>query len=270
MTASLAAFKRGDVDFITTIDAARPENVIDFSREISNAKLHTTMNIRSFILVFTKRGLAELSSEQRFLIGNKVKEAFLKGFKDASGYQESFQYFPSFADGGLSKDEIAELQAHRAKATGTLPRNLKLAVVRLGDKEKFVNMFKESMPEVAVDVGPPPEFTKYDNPEDMPQMFLGGPDTGFLEDIGLLSYSLSAGLFGMSKPEREKWLADYMLITDKEERLEKLRAIHKQVLTTPVIIPLMVAPYVALIKGGWALDFPQYYGNSPLWQIRSI
>lgn len=270
MTASLSNFKEGKVDFITTIDAARPEHVIDFSREVSNSKLHTTMNIRSFVLVFTKRGLTELSQSQRVAIGKKVKEAFLKGFKDASGYQESFQYFPSFADGGLAKDEVAELQDRQNKADAPLPKGLKLVAVRVGDKEKFVNMFKDVLPEGDVDVGSPPEFTKYDRPEDMPHMFLGGPDTGFLEDIGLISYSLSAGIFGMTKAEREIWLSKYMTITSKEERLEKLHALHKQVLTEPVIIPLMVAPYVALIKKGWALDFPQYYGNSPLWLIRKI
>lgn len=270
MTASLSAFKAGKIDFITTIDAARPERVIDFSREVSNAKLHTTMNIRSFVLAFSKRGLAELSPEQRVLIGKKVKEAFLSGFKDASGYQESFQFFPSFADGGLSKEDVAVLHNRQQKADGSLPKKLKLVVVRLGDKEKFVNMFKDVLPGVEIEVGTPPEFTKYEKPEDMPQMFLAGPDTGFLEDIGLISYSLSSGLFGMTKPEREKWLSDYMLVTSKEERLEKLRGLHKQVLTEPVIIPLMVAPYVALIKDDWALDFPQYYGNSPLWLIRAI
>jgi hypothetical protein len=270
MTASLSSFKEGKIDFITTIDAARPEHVIDFSREVSGAKLHTTMNIRSFVLAFSKRGLAELTPDQRILIGKKVKEAFLKGFKGASGYQESFQYFPSFADGGLSKEAVAEIQEQQAKVGGAVPKKLKLVVVRLGDKEKFVSMFKDALPEAEIEVGTPPEFTKYDNAEDVPHMFLAGPDTGFLEDIGLLSYSLSSGLFGMTKPEREKWLAEYMVIPGKEERLEKLRAIHKQVLTEPVIIPLMVAPYVALIKSGWALDFPQYYGNSPLWLIRAI
>lgn len=270
MTESLSAFRAGKIDFITTIDAARPEHVIDFSRETSDARLHTTMNIRSFVLAFSKRGLAELTPTQRILIGKKIKEAFLNGFKDASGYQESFQYFPSFSDGAITKEEVAQLREHQDKASGQVPKKLKLVVVRLGDKEKFVKMFKDVLPDVDVEVGTPPEFTKYSKPEDMPHMFLAGPDTGFLEDIGLISYSLSSGLFGMTKPEREKWLSDYMLITDKEERLRRLRALHKKVLTEPVIIPLMVAPYVALIKNGWSLNFPQYYGNSPLWLIKAI
>ncbi|MGE0527850.1 MAG: ABC transporter substrate-binding protein [Bdellovibrionales bacterium] len=270
MNGSLTAFREGRVDFITSIDSARPEHVIDFSREVSGAKLHTTMNIRSFVLAFSKRGLEELTPEQRILIGRKVKEAFVNGFKDASGYQESFQYFPSFAEGGLSKEEISELEARRVQASGEIPRNLKLVLCRVGDKEKFISMFKDTLAGVKVDTGTPPEFTRYERPEDIPHMFLAGPDTGFLEDIGLISYSLSAGLFGLTKPEREKWLSDYMLVTSKEERLAQLRALHKQVLNEPVIIPLMVAPYVALIREGWALDFPQYYGNNPLWQIRAI
>lgn len=270
MTASLASFKNGDVDFITSIDAARPERVIDFSREVGGAKLHTTMNIRSFVLAFSKRGLTELTQSQRVLIGQKVKAAFLEGFKDASGYEESFQYFPSFADGGLSTDDISDLRERQALATGEVPPRLKLVLIRMGDKDKFIRLFKDSLPGVEISEGSPPEFTKYENPNDMPHMFLAGPDTGFLEDIGLISYSLSSGLFGMTKKEREDWLSDYMLVTRKEERLERLRALHKKVLTDAVVIPLMVAPYVALVKEGWELNFPQYYGNSPLWLIKAI
>lgn len=267
---SLSAFKEGKVDFITTIDSASPESVIDFGHEVSNAKLHKTMNIRSFILAFSKRGLSELSSNQRILIGKKAKEAFLNGYKSASGYQESFQFLPSFADGGLTKEEVEVLKASQQKAEGEIPKKLKLVVIRMGDKEKFEKMFKDILPELEVEVGPPPEFGKYEKPEDVPHMSIGGPDTGFLEDIGLISYSLSAGLFGMTKLEREKWLSNYMSIPSKEERLLKLHELHKNQLTDPVVIPLMVAPYVAVIRSSWTLNFPQYYGNSPLWLIRSL
>ena len=269
-TASIDALKAGTVDFITTIDAARPEYVIDASREISNTKLHTTMNIRSIVLAFSSRGLKELSQNERILIGRKIKEAFLKGFAGASGYQESFQFFPSFADGGLSKPEVQTLKDRDAHAEGEIPKKLKLVVVRLGEREKFAKMFEDAIPGIEVEVGGPPEFGKFEDPNDMPHMSLTGPDTGFLEDIGLISYSLSSGLFGMTKPEREKWLSEYMLIPTKEERLHRLHALHLQVLTEPVIVPLMVAPYVALIRGKWALEFPQYYGNSPLWLIKAI
>ena len=268
-TDSLTAFKEGKVDFITTIDSAGPDKVIDFSRGVSNAKLHTTMNIRSFILAYSQRGLKELSLEQRILIGKKVKAAFLDAYKNASGYKESFQFLPSFADGGLTKEEVDSIKEQQEKAKGEAPEKLKLVVIRIGGKEKFEKIFKDILPGVEIVVGPPPEFAKFDNPADMPHMSIGGPDTGFLEDIGLISYSLSAGLFGMTKEERELWLRNYMSIPSKEERLIKLHDLHKKQLTDAIVIPLMVAPYVAMIRSNWDLNFPQYYGNSPLWLIKA-
>lgn len=266
-TASLKDFKEGKVDFITTIDSARPEEIIKLSREIGGTTLHTTMKIRSFVLTFTKRGLAELSARERRLIGKTVKNAFIQQFKNMPGYEITDQFFPAFGEGGLKEEVIDPIVEKMNESEGKIIKPLKVAIVRIGDKESFEKMLNPLFKDIAIEMSGPPEFTKYAHPEDEPHFFLAGPDTGFLEDIGLISYSLSAGLFGKNKSEREKWLGNYMSTSSKEERLQKLRDLHKEVLSNPVIVPMMVAPYTALARGSWSIDLPQYFANNPLWLL---
>ena len=102
----------------------------------------------------------------------------------------------------------------------------------------------------------------------MPDIFLGGPDTGFMEDIGLISYSINAGIFGLNKEDGQKWLKQYMQILDKKERLKKLRELHFKVLSEGTLIPLISAPYVALARKPWRMELPQIYANNPLWLVK--
>ena len=65
---------------MTTIDAARPEEVYILSKEVSGSELHTTQNIRIFGLFFTERGLRELSLEQRLALSQSVRTALRSKF----------------------------------------------------------------------------------------------------------------------------------------------------------------------------------------------
>lgn len=101
----------------------------------------------------------------------------------------------------------------------------------------------------------------------MPDCFISGPDTGFMEDIGLISYSMYAGFFGMNRSEGNKWLANYMGILEKKERLQKLKDLHLKSLKDAIIVPLVSAPYVALARKPWKIELSQIYANNPLWPI---
>jgi hypothetical protein len=51
---------------------------IDFSREFQDSVLHSTINIRMFVLNFTEQGMQKLSAQKRFLIGKSLKNIFRK------------------------------------------------------------------------------------------------------------------------------------------------------------------------------------------------
>lgn len=269
-TASLKLFDRGEVDFITTIDAAKPEDVISFSKGRSDSVLHTTANIRTIVLVFTERGLKELSARERLLIGRKVKENLWPYFSRLPGYESTDQYFPSFSYGAL--DEAALDRVKAELPTGELAldgKTLKMTTVRVGDISALRPLLEKAIPGLSLEEGANvPAFSKYEKLEDMPHVFIGGPDTGYHEDISLISYMLSSGVFGLTKDERATWLAKYMAIPEQPERLKVLKSIHEASLKSGVLMPLASCPYVALAKTGWKIELSQLFANNPIWLIK--
>lgn len=269
-TASLDLFEKGGVDFITTIDGAKPEDVIAYSRNHSDSVLHTTANIRTIVLVFTERGLKELSEHERLLIGKRVKEALWPYFSKLPGYESMDQYFPSFSYGALDESTIEKIKSELPSGNLDLKgKTLKLTTVRVGDVTALRPLIEGAIPGSQVEEGANvPAFSKYEKTEDMPYAFIGGPDTGYHEDISLISYMLVSGTFGMTKEERASWLAKYMAVPEQADRLKLLKSIHEESLRKGVLMPLASCPYVALAKKGWKIELSQLFANNPIWLIK--
>lgn len=269
-TASLNLFEKGEVDFVTTIDAAKPEDVIAFSKSHSDSVMHTTANIRTIVLVFTERGLKELSDGERRQVGKRVKDALWPYFSKIPGYEATDQYFPSFSYGALDEDTIRKIKSAVPVGDFSLrEKKLKLTTVRVGDISALRPLLEKAIPGIQAEEGSNvPTFSKYEKEEDMPHFFIGGPDTGYHEDISLISYMLNSGTFGMTKDERASWLAKYMKISDKEERLKMLKSIHESSLQKGVLVPLASCPYVALAKKGWKIELSQLFANNPIWLVK--
>lgn len=101
---SLKLFKEDKIDFITTIDSARSEEVYELGQNTTNAEFHSTANIRTFALFFTERGLKELNANQRALIGRKIKSSVSEHFLKLPGYENTNQFFPQHGDGSIDSD----------------------------------------------------------------------------------------------------------------------------------------------------------------------
>jgi hypothetical protein len=268
-TASLRLFKEGAVDHVTTIDAARPEEIISLAQEDRSAVLHTTANIRSIVLLFTDRGLKELSEAQRLAIGAKVRAAIVPYFSKLPGYEPALQYFPSFSHGALSDEVVNDIASRKTPEVRIDNLTIKISTVRVGDVEIFRKLINEFLPAAEIEEGKNvPAFTKYDSPSDMPHVAIGGPDTGYHEDISLISYMLVSGTFGMSPEERSAWLAKYMSLPKREERLEMLRTIHEESLRKGILVPLLACPYAAVTRQGWRIELSQLFANNPIWLIK--
>jgi len=265
---SLQAFDSGQVDAISTVDSIRPDDVIRFSRGREDSNLHLSMNIRCFLLVFTKRGLKEIPKNERYAIGERIRRAFVENFHKDDGFEPAHQFFPGFGEGALNKETLQKIDGHFSGTSQPDVSNLRLSAVRVGDVNTIQKIIKSELPDLKVEEGKNiPDFSKYQSPDEEPQMFINAPDVGFLEDIGLISYSLSAGYFGMNKNERAQWLAEYMAIPDKEHRIEKLVGLHKKILDEAVIVPLVVSPYVALARKPWNIGLSQLFANNPFWRF---
>lgn len=264
---SLKLFSENKVDMITTIDAARPEVVINLNKSKKGSVLHKTANIRTMALFFTERGLKELSLDERLYLSQKVREALTPHFSQLPGYEATYQFFPSFGDGAIDQDKAHKI-SERKTLTEILNKKLSITTVRIGDNSIFKDKIETQLPFVEVSEGQNvPAFSKYDSMESMPHAYIGGPDTGFNEDISLISYSLISGALGLPKAEVPGWLEKYMALPEKKDRMKMLQAVHQEALEKITLYPLFSCPYTALIQNGWNSKLPLIFANNPLWLI---
>jgi hypothetical protein len=186
-----------------------------------------------------------------------------------SGFERTDQFFPQYGDGAIEEGEVSTILSKFDQLKGKVDvRGAKLSIIRLGKVDEYKSKFETILPGLEVVEGKNlPAFSKFKNENDMPDMFINGPDTGFMEDIGLISYSLNAGYFGDVKKDIKKWLHDYMTIEGKDKRMDQLKALHKQTLEKSILVPLASSPYVALARKGWKIELSQIFANNPLWPV---
>ncbi|MBL7670304.1 MAG: hypothetical protein JNM39_07440 [Bdellovibrionaceae bacterium] len=266
---SLVALKEGRVDHLTTVDASKADEIIRFASKNSDFESHVTMKIRSLFIVFTERGQKEFSPGERRFIGEKMKTAFSKVYADVPGFEQRAEFFPSLGEGGLTTEQQEHLEKVRLQDLSSPKKHFKLGIIKRGAIEEWVKPINAELPvadcyhETNV-----PDFKKYEKEEDVPHAWVASTDTGFMEDISLISYSLNAGLLGLSKPARSQWLADYMATDDKALRIHKLKELHYKALSEPAIVPLMASPYAALVRKPWKVELSELYANNQLWRIK--
>lgn len=266
---ALALFDEGKVDHLLTTNASKIEEIINYARNHSDVQLHATMKIKNFVLIFTDRGKKELTADQRHIVGKKVREAFTKIYQGLPGYQPSEEFFPALGDGGLSDTQQAEIHRLIGQVKGDAPANLRIGLFKSGDFEQWATPIREVLPKADLYLEKVlPDLHVYKDPSEMPHAIIAGTDTGFMEDINLISYSLNTGFLGLKKSERPLWMANYMSLSHKEERTKVLRELHFKALADAAIVPLVIAPFVAIARKPWKMQLSEIYANNQLWLIK--
>jgi len=267
---SVSLFEDNKVDHITTIDPVRLEKVFKFAKSRDDVTIHTTHKIRTLSLVFTDKGIRDFSNNERHQIGVKIRAALSPSSEDSPILEKTDEFFSSFADGGLSPDQKIKIKlAYTNLPFHAIDKKLKIGIINRSDFENWKSKITEILPESEIHPEDnAPDFKKYNPESEKPHAFIASTDTGFSEDINLISYTIAAGFFGLSKEERQKWLAAYMENDSKVERLAKLKAIHFKALNDAVLVPISVAPFVAIIRKPWKMELSELYANNPLWLIK--
>ncbi len=266
---SLKALLNDQVDLITTIDAARADKVLPFAEKHPEFRLHATKAIRETFLLFTARGLKDFSVNQRRFISDKVRGIFSDIYKSTPGFNPIDTFFPSFSDVGLNSHEQAEIDELK-RLGGTRPeRPIEIGLLHQGHEKICTEMIRKYLPNAHCSpITNIPGFESDSSAAKMPDAYVASTDTSFQEDINLISYSLNAGLFGLTKPERADWLAKYMSIDDKHKRIQMLRKLQFDALSSATIAPLLSSPYTALVRKPWHFELPAIYANDPFWLIK--
>lgn len=265
---SLEALKNNEVDLVTTVDVKKADEQIPFVQSNEIFENHLTQKIRLHLLVFTEKGIKNLTKDERIYISQKVRAAFSKIYGQSLGFEPRNEFFPSLGEGGLSKDQKHLVETFN-KQSGINPnKKFRLGLMRRGGIEPWSIPIREAIPEAETYFEDNvPDLKKNLSDEDHPEAFIVSTDTGFMEDISLISYSLNAGFLGLSKSDRLRWISDYMATSDKNTRLTKLKELHFRALTDPWIAPLVASPYAATVRKPWKIKLSDLYANNPLWLI---
>ena len=265
---ALQDFKNHAIDLITTVDVMKAYDLSEYAKNNPDVQLHMTLKIRTALLQFTPRGNARLSREKRVAIGKAVKQAMGDYFKGRD-YDLTSEFFPVFGEGSLWDKQIQELQAFlSAIPMEKSGRDLKFGI-SLGMEDFYKEKLSPALPDMEF-VNAKKQFLTSDqktNSKETPDMFIITTDTGFLEDIGLLTYSINVGHLGETREAGREWLKKYMNIEDKAERLALLREFHLKTLLDSTIVPIAVAPYGALARKPWKIGLSKFYSNNQLWLI---
>ena len=261
-------FKEKKVDHITTISGLLSNHILEIL-ETENINSHETLKIRNKFIYATKKGMEELSLEERLSFAKIAKEVARKYYMTIKGYEVTDQYFPVSSESALNKDEEKRLiEIYATKAKNINGKGISFSMSKFVEFNTITETLKQAMPELEFKE-PLSLINKNDvSKEKISHFSFATTDTSFQEDIGLISYNMNIGRFGLTKKEGEAWLKDYMETDNKEERLTKLRKLHFNALASGKLIPLVSSPYIAVVRKAWKLHFSELFANNQLWKIR--
>ena len=263
-------FSRSRVDYITSIDQMNASSVIEQMKSQKKRlfNLHKTLDIRVFILNFTKKGLRRFDRSERLQVAKTIRSIFRTWVAEQTAYQNAEQFFPVFSEGGIDEQRIASLQKeiNSQESLQKIKKSL-LWLVRVDVEQVKPLLEKVSGLQVKAH-DRVPSLLKNVSEEEMPDFYISGSDTGFTEDISLISYYLSTEALISDRREGDRWLRAYMAEEEKEVRLSYLRDMHFKALDNLQIIPMAAAPYVAVADCHWQHNLSKFYANNPLWVLR--
>jgi hypothetical protein len=232
-----------------------------------SASIAKTIDIGRAIAVFTPRGVRELSAERRIAIGKAMKNVFRETFVDGSGISTpEDQFFATFGEGRLVEEQLSKLKSNFGEVTADKDG----AGVRISLPESMTKAQQElklRLPKASVGMDMV-SYVEGTLKGEQPHVYVIQTDTGWTEDLGLLSYSISMKqFFPGNQEEGQAWLKRYVDIEDKAERLKLLRELHLRILSEPWVVPLIGQPYFTLVRSPWVYKGPTLFNSGALWRF---
>ena len=223
-----------------------------------------------WFVMFTQKGIKRISEENRFILAKKIKNIFLEKLSGLKAYNPINQYFLSFGEGAVSNNQEQEFINKLESAPSQLTTKNKIK----GEYFLFSDM-RETLSKELNTI-----FTNLDvvqgknypgrekNFNNLPDFYIAGVDSGFHEDISLVSFAISMDAFGLGEEKGKQWLDKYVQIENKQERIVMLRELHYLALVKGYFIPLISSSVTAIIRKGWSFDFSKTQVSLPLWKIQ--
>ncbi|MBL6991006.1 MAG: hypothetical protein ISR65_14570 [Bacteriovoracaceae bacterium] len=242
-----------------------------YNKSVKNEELtiHKTMNIKISYIQFTQRAQKQLSQKRRIAIGKKMRQAYLSHFNADTISEAGKYYLGVYGEGALSSDQTSKLNKLFDTINTENETGSGIIMVTAPTRvEHYKAIFQESLPQMKIlETSEHHAFKQYTNINDMPHLFFANTDSSFRENVTLLSYMVSMGMFAMDEKKSKQWLENYLDTEDKEKRLMRLQTVHFDMLTAPSVVPIVASPYLVVARKPWKLKMSDQYASTPFWQI---
>ncbi len=238
------------------------DEILKSGQHLNKMNLHKTIEIMYHVAFFSDQGMKKTSTDERLSILRKFKEKYLEVYKKEDGYVDVSEVFPSFGEAGLDTLQ-KNLWKKNIERIGTVNESVQKTLV-LG----VISNNYEIIKQIVSSIFPDWKIVNLREKNTIaPDILIGQLDTGFMEDIGLLSFAISFDVLGVDSLETKEWLKKYMTIDSKEMRIKQLKEFHFNSLMAGKIMPLVATPYFFISSKEWQISLSPFYSNLQLWKI---
>ena len=220
---------------------------------------------------FTEKGL-RWPPERKLKLVNIIRHAYREAALKASiEFHPAYQFLQPYGDGALSDEQLTEIE--RMHQSLPISQVESFSGVRIG----IFAGAEDTLKSVIGSALPGLEVLAYDDlieniragskAGDEPDAYIEVMDSAGNEDISSITFTMNSGYFLSGKKEQEEWLAKYVMIESKDDRLNLLRSLHFEALKTMRINPLLAESYVSIARDGWKIEQPERYATDAFWMI---
>lgn len=245
----------------------------DFAKDRSDSTLNLTHNVSRTLLIFTPRGMKELSVDRRKSIGKAIQQAYWRqAIMEKYRRLPAKQWYAEQGEGNLTTEQLTVLEASFAQAVPLKSgKGLKIAAYNLAYPE-VKKIAESTLPGIIVtnDLG---DFDARQaasprsiGPDD-PHMVERTADGMWGENIGFLSYTLNMNYYDFTADKAQTWLKTFINTPVREDRIRMMRQLHFSALASPKVVPLMSEPQVSLLRDTWTMESCPIFSSSALWRI---
>lgn len=253
------------VDGIPTFYLAPRDSVKKIQENLPNYNVYKTLNFSLNYMQFTERGLKKYSKNERAKIAALLKKEFLKEFYHFFAFDETFSYFPSIGSGSLDSDQENNLKKSlELNSSYKLPKDLRV---------KITAMHPEWAKDFLKKLNLTTDFARSGNEiyelslEEQPDLFFAATDSGFYDDLTLLSYMQTNRSLGLTEAEFKEWIYNFVTLNSLY-REKKLNELHYKMLSEMRVVPIGFSSYYAVTKRPWKVEAAKMYAGMPLWMIK--
>lgn len=223
------------------------------------------LNVKS--VIFTERGMTELSIKRRAAISEKIRKYYTSQQQTLS--KPAYQFFSVYGDNLLSQKKVSELRLDKVDTSNETGRGI-FVTAESSEKARYMESdMAPFLPDIVALAYNRQELRDktYDDIRSIPHLYVSSVDSAFSDNATLMNYIMSYPLFDKYIENREEWLSNYISSDDKK-RKDLIESLQEKFLSDYSIVPLMSVQSFAMAKYPWKVRKSKYSAGTPFWAFR--